>query len=476
MNNLPIQPIVLCGGSGSRLWPLSRESFPKQYLNLIGESKNSLLQNTFQRLKALKNIESPILICNENHRFIVAEQMREIGIKPKTIILETCGRNTAPAVAVGAVRALSDHNDSILLVLAADHNIKNEEKFIEVLEVGYTTAYSDNLVTFGVLPKSPETGFGYIESADPFSSEIKPHKIVRFIEKPNIQLAEKLILDKKFSWNSGMFMFKASQIIKEFSNYEPKILELSKKSLSNSEIDLDFLRLDNNYFCKCQDISLDVAIMEKTKLGKVIPLDIGWSDIGNWQALWDDEKKDAKGNFIKGNVLIDNVKDCYLRSESRIVACLDVEDLIIVENNDSVLISKKSSAQKIKYLVQDLNKKGFKEGKFHQKVYRPWGNYTSISNDKRWQVKKIEVKPQASLSLQMHHHRSEHWVIVSGTALVEIDEKKELYSENQSVYIPLGSKHRLTNPGKLSLTLIEVQSGSYLGEDDIHRFDDKYGR
>ena len=476
MNKLPIQPIILCGGTGSRLWPLSRESFPKQYLNLIGKSNKSLLQMTFLRLKPFNNIEDPILICNEKHRFIVAEQMREIGIKPKSIILEPIGRNTAPAVAIAALSSKIDLGDSILVILAADHSVKNELKFVEALKAGYESAILGKLVTFGIPPNSPDTGFGYIESDKPLTDKVEPSSIVKFIEKPNYELAKKLISDKKFSWNSGIFMFKGSQIIDEFEKFEPFILNLCSDSLNNAEKDLDFLRLNNTDFCKCPDISIDNAIMEKTNMGVVLPLDVGWSDIGNWKSLWENEEKDSEGNFIKGNVFAKKVKNSYLRSESKIIACLGVEDLVIVESNDAILITKKNYVQNVKSIVKYLDSKGFIEAKSHQKVYRPWGHYTSIAGDNRWQVKKIEVKAGASLSLQMHHHRSEHWIVVTGTALVQIDEKKEILSENQSVYIPLGTKHRLTNPGKVKLVLIEVQSGSYLGEDDIYRFKDEYGR
>ena len=476
MDKLPLQPIVLCGGSGSRLWPLSRESFPKQFLNLTSNNSKSLLQNTILRLGKLKNVEAPILICNEKHRFIVAEQMRDIDIKPKSIILEHEGKNTAPAAAIGTIKSRNEFKNSILLILAADHFIQNVDKFIEVIEVGYKTALSGKLVTFGIIPLTPETGFGYIESTEKLSDEIKPSSIKRFIEKPDIQLAKKFIVDKHFSWNSGMFMFKVNTIIDEFKKYAPEILNLCINALDSAEEDLDFLRLNRIYFSKCQEISIDKAIMEKTSLGSVLLLNAGWSDIGSWDALWKNEIKDKNGNFIKGKVISENIKNCYVKSENRIIACLGVDDLIIIENSDSVLISKKSDAQKVKSIVQRLDEEGFEEAKSHKLEYRPWGNYISIAEDKRWQVKKITVKPGSSLSLQLHHHRSEHWIVVKGTALVEIDETNKLLSENESIYIPLGCKHRLTNPGKLDLILIEVQSGSYLGEDDIYRFKDDYGR
>ena len=476
MEKLPLQPVILCGGSGSRLWPLSRESFPKQFLKLTELSNKSLLQNTILRLKKLKNIQSPILICNEKHRFIVAEQLREINIKPNSIILEPEGKNTAPAVAIGTLRSRDDLKESILIILAADHAIKDVDKYLEVVGQGYKTALSGKIVTFGITPSSPETGFGYIESAEKLTSQIQSSPIVKFIEKPDSELAKRLFLDKHFSWNSGIFMFKASIIIDEFNKYAPEILKYSVKSLNSAQNDLDFLRLDKNYFSKCEAISIDNAIMEKTNMGRVIPLNAGWSDIGSWQALWENEEKDIDGNFIKGKVISDNIKNCYVRSENRIIACLGVEDLIIIENSDSVLVSRKSYSQKVKSIVELLDKRGHKEAKSHEQAFRPWGNYFSIAEDKRWQVKKITVKPNSSLSLQMHHHRAEHWIVVKGTALVEIEENKKLLSENESVYIPLGCKHRLTNPGKLDLILIEVQSGSYLGEDDIFRFKDDYGR
>ena len=377
---------------------------------------------------------------------------------------------------MGALRSKLDKKDSILLILSADHSIKDEDKFLKVLEAGFNSADKDRLVTFGVLPDFPETGFGYIEAEEPLSENFTDYRIIKFIEKPKIDLAKKLVLDKKYSWNSGIFMFKASKTIEEFKEFQPEIIDLCSNALTNAEKDLDFLRLSKNFFLKCPSISIDNAIMEKTNLGSVIPLEVGWSDVGSWKALWENDQKDKNGNVIKGRVLSKDNKNCYLRSESRIIACLGVEDLIVVENSDSILITKKSFAQDVKKLVKKLDDQGFIEGKYHQKVYRPWGSFTSIADDSRWQVKKIVVKPGASLSLQMHHHRSEHWVIVNGTAFVEIDKKEELFSENQSVYIPLGSKHRLSNPGKLDLTLIEVQSGSYLGEDDIYRFKDNYGR
>ena len=341
MNKLNLQPIVLCGGCGSRLWPLSKESFPKQFLNLIGKNETTLLQETLLRLKKLKNIEDPIFICNEQHRFIVAEQIREINIKPKEIILEPFGRNTAPAIAIGALRSRYDMDDSVLLVLSSDHIIKDVEKYIEIIQSGYNYALQDRLVTFGVIPTSPETGYGYIESDEIISEEKKAYSIIRFVEKPNSELAKKLFLDRHFSWNSGMFMFKVSSIIKEFSEFAPKIINLCSTSLKNAKKDLDFLRLDKEFFYQCASISIDNAILEKTKIGSVLSLDVGWSDIGSWQSLWEHEDKDKDGNFIKGNVFSEDIKNCYVRGESRFVACFGIDDLIIIENSDSILITKR---------------------------------------------------------------------------------------------------------------------------------------
>ena len=473
----PIIPVILCGGSGTRLWPLSRASYPKQFLSLNSYNKKSLLQNTYQRISKLDNISMPILVCNEDHRFIVAEQMREINITPNSILLEPFGRNTAPAITIAALKSLEIEKDPILLVLSSDHEIQDNKKFLEVLEQGINDSIDKKLITFGIVPSSAETGYGYIKSETPFDpSCIKGDKIEEFIEKPNSELAEKLIKDKRFTWNSGMFMFKAKTILEEIKIYSPEVLEICKDSLKKSNYDLDFQRIDKNSFEDCPNLSIDIAVMEKTKRGIVLPLDAGWSDIGSWQSVWESSKKDHNGNYILGKTLIENSKNCYVRSENRLVAGIGLNNLIIIETNDAILVANKSESQKIKSIVKKLKDNNIPEGQKHLKVYRPWGHYLSVVEESRWQVKLIFVKPGEKLSLQMHHHRSEHWIVVNGTAEVEINDDKEYLCENQSTYIPLGGKHRLSNPGKIPLILIEVQSGSYVGEDDIVRFEDKYGR
>ncbi len=476
MSNRCIVPLILCGGSGTRLWPLSRESYPKQFLSIKKEDKLSLLQKTIKRILPLKNIKNPILVCNEQHRFIVAEQMRELNIDNFTIILEPFGRNTAPAITIGALKAIEIEDNPTLLVLSSDHEINDVEKFLAILEMGFQLSENNKLVTFGVVPTSPETGYGYIKAKKPFGDKLEGIDIESFIEKPNIETAQKLIKDNRFTWNSGMFMFKAKELIKEINKFAPGVLLGCKNAINKSILDLDFQRLDKASFEECDDISIDIAVMEKTSNGIVIPLDVGWSDVGSWEVVWENSEKDIQGNHIEGKVILENTRNSYIRSEDRLIVGIDLNDLIIVETRDSILISNKKSSQKIKEIVSYLKKNKIPEGKTHSKVYRPWGNYLSVVEENRWQVKLIQVKPGEKLSLQMHHHRSEHWVIVSGTAKVEINNNVSVLSENQSVYIPLGSKHRLSNPGKIDLTLIEVQSGSYVGEDDIVRFEDIYGR
>ena len=473
----PIVPVILCGGSGSRLWPLSRESYPKQYLNIGIDDSKSLLQKTQSRILNIENIKSPILVCNENHRFIVAEQMRKINIENFTILLEPFGKNTGPAIALAALKAIEQEEDPILLVLSSDHEIINEEKFLEVIKCGINFAINERLVTFGIVPTSPETGYGYIKASKALKSdEIRGENIEKFLEKPNLENAKKFISDKKFTWNSGMFMFKAKTILQEIDKYSPQISKYCKESFNQIKKDLDFQRLDRKAFEKCPNISIDIAVMEKTNIGTVLPLDAGWSDVGDWKSVWEISEKDNKGNFQKGKVVTKNTSNCYLRSEKRLIVGIGLSNLILVETNDAILVANKNDSQTVKEVVDLLKQNHIPEGQKHKQIYRPWGHYESLVEDSRWQVKLIEVKPGENLSLQMHHHRSEHWVVVKGTAKVEVDERVEILSENQSIYIPLGSKHRLMNPGKIPLTLIEVQSGSYVGEDDIVRIEDDYGR
>ena len=402
--------------------------------------------------------------------------MRELNIEDFIIILEPFGRNTAPAITIAALKSLEIEEDPTLLVLSSDHEIKNVEKFLTIIDEGSKYAEKNKLVTFGVVPTSPEIGYGYIKASKPFAGKIEGFPIESFLEKPDLEAAKKLIKDNRFTWNSGIFMFKAKEILKEINKFSPEILLSCKKAISNSLLDLDFQRLEKDSFEKCENISIDIAVMEKTSKGIVIPLDVGWSDIGSWEVVWETSAKDSNGNFAEGKVILENTKNSYLRSEKRLIVGIDLNDLIVVETRDAILISNKKSSQKVKTIVNFLKKNKIPEGQSHTKVYRPWGNYLSVVDAKRWQVKLIQVKPGEKLSLQMHHHRSEHWVVVSGTARVEIDNKVQILSENQSVYIPLGSKHRLSNPGKIYLSLIEVQSGAYVGEDDIVRFEDIYGR
>ena len=446
MNSKVIVPIILSGGSGKRLWPLSRKTFPKQYISFNNDSKNSLLQITQKRISEIEDLEKSIIICNEEHRFIVAEQMREINFKPASILLEPFGKNTAPAITLGALKAISLYKDPILLVLSSDHQIKDNKKFLRVIQKGIELARENKLVTFGILPTHPETGYGYIETFDDFKeNKIEGLEIKRFIEKPSIEKAKNIFSKKQFSWNSGIFIFKAEEILNEIKLYQPKIFKYCKESLDSKLFDLDFQRLKVKSFEKCPDISIDYAVMEKTKKGLVIQLDAGWTDLGSWQAVWDSGTKDSYGNVSKGNIFLKDTKDSLISSEKKLVIGLGLEDLIIVDTNDALLVSKKNRSQEIKEVVEHLQKSNIPEMIEHKTIYRPWGNYTSIAENKNWKVKKIYVKPNESLSLQMHYKRAEHWVIVSGKAKVEIDEKVILLERNQNVYIPKETKHRLTN-------------------------------
>ena len=477
MASTPLIPVILCGGTGTRLWPLSRASYPKQYWPLSGDGDATLMQQTQQRLEGLNGLEAPLLICNEDHRFIVAEQMRQIGVEPNAILLEPMGRNTAPAVTVAALQATAGGQDPLLLVLAADHLIRDAKQFRQAVDAGRSAAEAGRLVTFGIVPTAPETGYGYIEAAEPFSGEsLREVPIARFVEKPDRATAEQFLATGRFTWNSGMFLFRASAMLAELERLAPEVVSCCRAALEQDAADLDFLRLEREAFAKCPNVAIDVAVMEKTELGSVLPLDAGWSDVGSWSALWETADRDGDGNVLQGRVINKGSRNCYLRSEHRLVVGLGVENLVVVETDDAVLIADRSKAQEIKSVVKQLEADGSPEGKAHRKIYRPWGAYTGVTEGNRWQVKRISVNPGASLSLQMHHHRAEHWVVVKGTALVERDGDQQLVGENQSTYIPLGCKHRLSNPGRIPVELIEVQSGEYLGEDDIVRFEDRYGR
>ena len=473
-----IFPVILCGGYGTRLWPLSRKSYPKQFLKLNSESKYTLLQETQNRLKSFQNILNPILICNKEHRFIVAEQMREIDIEPHSIILEPKGRNTAPSIVLGALESLKYDENAILLVLASDHLMTVDKNFSKGLLKAFDLANEGRIVTFGIMPTSPNTGFGYIQSKITMNFEsIEGYEINKFIEKPNLSRAKEFLLDKKYSWNSGMFVFKASTIISEVQRYKPEIINACKQSLMLSNRDLEFKRIDEHIFSKCPSCSIDVAVMEKTNIGSVIPLNLKWTDIGNWKSLWEYEMKNDNGNVKDGNVFLNKVYNSYFNSSrNRLLVGMGVRDLIVVDTDDVTLISDINHSQEIKDLVNNVKESGIEAAENHKKGFRPWGNYLSLASDQFWQVKIIEVKPGASLSLQKHKFRSEHWVVVKGTALVTIENNKIILKENQSTFIPLGSKHKLENPGKENLSIIEVQCGTYLGEDDIIRYEDKYGR
>ena len=475
--NNKLLPIILCGGTGTRLWPLSRRSFPKQYLSINNQKNSSFLQVTTQRIQNLENAENPIIICNEEHRFITAEQLRQINIKPSSIILEPSSQNTAPAITAAALKAISKGNDPILLILPSDHQIRNDKIFLDSIEEAKQATLEGKIVTFGIKPSNPATGFGYIKSKNSFNTNSSgPYKIESFIEKPNIELAEKFYQDKRYCWNSGIFMAKASILINELEIFSPEIVLHCKESLRKKINDLDFERLDKNSFQKCPNISIDKAIMEKTSRGVIFPLNVEWSDIGSWKSLWENSSKDTTGNVLIGDSIGVSSENCLISSNSRLTVGLNIKDLIIVETNDAVLVTRKSESENVKELVNYLKNNNRSESEENRKVYRPWGNYVSVDNSLLWKIKKIEVNPGASLSLQLHKKRAEHWIVVEGLAKIQIDDEKFNLKANQSCYVPIGTKHRLSNPGKKPLIIIEVQSGKYLGEDDIIRFKDLYGR
>ena len=469
-------PIILSGGVGSRLWPLSRSAFPKQYLRLDEETKNTLLQETYIRLKGLKNLNNPIIVCNEEQRFIAAEQMRQIKVEPIKILLEPFGRNTAPAITMAALIASEIENDPILLILSADHKIKNKDSFKKAIEEGVIFAENGRLVAFGIQPNTPETGYGYIESEKEITDKSRFSNIKRFIEKPTKDIAKKFIKNKYFSWNSGIFLFKASTILNELLKYEPDIFDICKKSLKNSSLDLNFRRIDKTFFNSCPNKSIDVAVMEKTNLGTVVKLDAGWDDLGSWQSVWENSKKDQNQNSLKGKTFIKDVKNSYLRSENRLLVGFGLDNLVVIETDDTVLVANKDSLNSMKDLIVELERENFEEIKINKRVHRPWGHFTSLIKEENWQVKRLIINSGESLSLQKHNFRAENWIVVKGIAKVEIDEKIYFLNPNESIYIPKGAKHRLSNTYKKTLEIIEVQIGSYLGEDDIIRFKDKYKR
>ena len=459
--------VIMAGGSGTRLWPLSRKKQPKQFLPLNGEK--TLLQDTASRLRDL-DVKSSVTICNEDHRFFVSEQLKEIDMLD-SIILEPEGKDTAPAIALAAFHCVDA--DPLLLVLAADHVIQDSASFKKSVKSAIPLAESGKLVTFGIVPSEPNTGYGYIKKG---KKQKNGYQVEKFVEKPTFKLAQEYLNSGEFYWNSGMFLFRASRYLEELKKFRPKIYQACKAAISGITTDLDFTRINGSEFQRCPSESVDYAVMENTSDAVVLPIEAGWSDIGSWSSIWDISKKDESGNASQGDVLVYNSKNCYVRTDNRLVVATGLEDLVIVDTNDALMVSHRNSVQDAKKIAQHLKNESRSEWEVHREVYRPWGKYASLDNGLSYQVKRITVKPGEKLSVQMHHHRSEHWVVVSGTAKVTNGDKTFLLNENESTYIPAGVIHALENPGKVDLEIIEVQSGTYLGEDDIVRFEDRYGR
>ncbi|MBT1065734.1 mannose-1-phosphate guanylyltransferase/mannose-6-phosphate isomerase [Bowmanella sp. Y26] len=467
-----MKPIVMAGGTGSRLWPKSRAAFPKQFLTLT--STHSMLQDTLARLTGIEH-EAPVFVCNDAHRFIVAEQLLQAGIRHDGILLEPVGRNTAPAIALAALHATQNGEDPILLVLAADHLIENIEAFHTAIQHAESLAKQDKLVTFGIVPTCAHIGYGYIRQGDAIKDS-HGFNVAEFVEKPDLSTAEKYISSGAYLWNSGMFMFKASRYLQELEKHAPDILTICRQAIASESLDLDFVRVDSDIFSGCPSDSIDYAVMEKTSDAAVIPLNAGWSDVGSWSSLWEVQPKDANGNVVRGDAILENVHNSYVNAEQRLIALVGIDDVVVVETKDAILVAHKDKVQDIKKVVDTLKTQQRPEFEFHREVFRPWGSYDSLDQGSRFQVKRICVKPGEKLSVQMHHHRAEHWIVVAGTAQVTCDDETFLLTENESTYIPIGAVHSLENPGKIPLELIEVQSGSYVGEDDIVRFSDRYGR
>lgn len=470
-----LTPVILSGGAGTRLWPLSRELYPKQLLALLGE--RTMLQQTALRLEGL-GAAQPVIVCNEAHRFLVAEQLRQLAIEPQAIVLEPRGRNTAPAIALAAHAALKAVGpkataDPLLLVLPADHVIRDVPAFHRAVHAALGAAQQGQLVTFGIVPTTPETGYGYIHRG-PADGAV--FRIARFIEKPSAALAKEFLSSQEYYWNSGMFLFGARRYLEELGRLAPAIAGACAEAFAGAKADLDFTRIDPKLFAACPADSIDYAVMEKTSEAVVVPLAAGWSDVGSWAALHEASEPDAHGNVSRGDVIFEDSQGCYLYSESRLVSAVGLKDHVVIETKDAVLVAPRSRVQDVKKLVFRLKEQGRYEHSLHREVFRPWGSYDSIENGPRFQVKRLKVKPGAVLSLQLHHHRAEHWIVVSGTARITRGEEVFLLEENQSTYIPIGVRHRIENPGKIPLHIIEVQSGSYLGEDDIVRLEDHYGR
>lgn len=471
MNN-DIIPVIMAGGSGTRLWPLSREMYPKQFISLPGHSE-SLFQKTLERANALTS-NTPLIICNENHRFLAAEQLRQVNKLNKNIILESEGKNTAPAIALAAFHAQSFGNDPLLLVLAADHLIQDINSFRAAINNAEPTANQGKLVTFGVTPVNPETGYGYIQKGEVLNDNT--HQVKRFVEKPDRATAQIYLDSGEYLWNSGIFLFKSSVYLNELKKFRPDIFKACQESYERIKSDMDFLRIDSSIFNTSPSESIDYAVMEKTTMAAVVSLNATWSDVGSFSSLWEISNKNDQENALFGEIIDYETENSFIYAESGVVAALGVKNLVIVQTKDAVLVADKNNVQNIKKIVEKLKYSEKIEAKFHSQVFRPWGHYESVDKGSRYQVKRITVNPGEKLSVQMHHHRAEHWIVVSGTALVTLNEIETLLTENQSIYLPIGAIHALENPGKIPLEMIEVQVGSYLGEDDIVRYSDKYGR
>ncbi|HEY3910838.1 MAG TPA: mannose-1-phosphate guanylyltransferase/mannose-6-phosphate isomerase [Stellaceae bacterium] len=469
-----IHPIVLSGGSGTRLWPMSRALYPKQLLRLLGQQ--SLLQQTVQRVGDRDRFAAPLLIANEEHRFIIAEQLREIAAPPQALVLEPIGRNTAPAACVAALTVAESEPEALMLVMPSDHMIADERAFAAAIDRAAPAARKGALVTFGISPERAETGYGYIRRGAAFGRLDGVFRVAEFVEKPGADEAQAYLASGEHFWNGGLFLFAAASYLAELERLRPGMVAACRQALAEAARDADFIRLGSAAFRACEADSIDYAVMERTTLAAVVPVSMGWSDIGSWDALWEMGAKDQHGNSIAGNVIAEDTSNCYLRSEAGLVAAVGIEDLVVVATADAVMLAPRNRTQEVRTLVARLIREGREEAEALPTVHRPWGTYRALHNGHRVQVKHIMVKPGGRLSLQMHHHRAEHWIVVEGTAKIRRGDKEMMLTEDQSTYIPLGTAHRLENPGKIPLHLIEVQSGSYLGEDDIVRFEDSYGR
>ncbi|HGW4685634.1 TPA: mannose-1-phosphate guanylyltransferase/mannose-6-phosphate isomerase [Klebsiella variicola] len=467
-----IVPVIMAGGTGSRLWPMSRELYPKQFLRLNGDQ--SMLQDTVSRLDGL-NVSAPVLICNEQHRFLAAEQLRQIDRLSNNIILEPVGRNTAPAIALAALSIIASGQNPLMLILAADHVIENTEAFHQAIHAATPLAKQGKLVTFGIVATGPETGYGYIQRGDSFGKSA--FDVRRFVEKPDLATAEEYLASGEYYWNSGMFLFSAERYLQELATFRPDILEACQKAMSGVKVDSvqDFIRVDLEAFSNCPDESVDYAVMENTSDAVVIPLDAGWNDVGSWSALWEVNEQDSNGNALTGDIFVHKTANCYINTDDTLVAAIGVENLVIVNTKDAVLVMDKSQVQDVKKVVEFLKTNNRREYRLHRESYRPWGRQDKVVDTQRYQINRVTVKPGGKFSLQKHLHRAEHWVVLAGTAEVTLEDKTYLLTENQSTFIPIGSVHMLVNPGKIPLELLEISSGSYLGEDDIIRLKDHYG-